>query len=318
MATSQSSAPRDTPSQASFSTTPTPSLSLNPFHFDSFFKSTYPNQGFLGPSGKRKTTGLVQYECLYCPDNQPWLNRKKDNAKAHARSKHADILAIMQSDNTPAFEQDSDITRPSKQRRIDEILTGRPSDTSLRRVFNRQAYTESIVGLLTRRRLPFSAVKWDELQEVILAANPAIEDLLMTSRHEAMRQITSNFELYQSQLKIKLQSARSKIHLITDLWTSPHRHGILAICARWVDESYRLQRALLALPECRFSHSGEKQAQLIFMTLESYGIAKQIGYHTGDNATSNDTCLRHLCAALLQQHQVPLQVMYVVRRLLAL
>jgi hypothetical protein len=38
----------------------------------------------------------------------------------------------------------------------------------------------------------------------MLACNPAIEDLIMTSRHEAMRHITANFNLYQSQLKAKL------------------------------------------------------------------------------------------------------------------
>jgi hypothetical protein len=60
-----------------------------------------------------------------------------------------------------------------------------------------------------------------------------------------------------------------------------------------VDNGYRLQKALLAMPECRYNHSGERQATLMAEAIEEYGIAKQIGYHTGDNATSNDTCLKH-------------------------
>ena len=87
---------------------------------------------------------------------------------------------------------------------MDNFFQSRPSDTTLRRVFNRQQYIESIVGLLTRRRLPFSAVKWDEMQDIILACNPAIEDLLLTSRDAAMRHITTTFDLYRSQLKAKL------------------------------------------------------------------------------------------------------------------
>jgi hypothetical protein len=62
------------------------------------------------------------------------------------------------------------------------------------------------------------------------------------------------------------------------------------------------------MPECRYTHSGERQAVLIAQTLDEYGIAKQIGYHTSDNATSNDTCLRHLSQTLLNDHGVGLYV----------
>jgi hypothetical protein len=309
------SIPPATPSQASFSSILIPSLTLEPFPFSTFFKSTYPDAGAIGPSGKRKTTGRVHYECLHCPSDTPWLNIKRDNAVSHAKSKHPDIIASIAQEDMSAFEHDNDATRSLKQRRIDGHFPGIPSESSLRRIFNRQQYNESIVGLLTRRRLPFSAVKWDELHDIVLAANPAIEDLLMTSRHEAMRQIASNFELYQSQLKAKLNGAISKIHIATDLWTSPHRHGILAVCARWVDSTYKLQRALLGLPECRNSHSGEKQAALIAAVLDVYGISKQIGYHTGDNATSNDTCLRFLSTTLLKEHQVHFLAIYIERHL---
>src|SRR5439155_7599400 len=124
-----------------------------------------------------------------------------------------------QTEASNLYEQDSEFARPSKQPRMDSFIQSRLSDTSLRRVFNRQQYIESIVGLLTRRRLPFSAVKWDEMQDIVLACNPAIEDLLLTSRDAAMRHITATFDLYRSQLKAKLQVAVSKIHLSTDLWT---------------------------------------------------------------------------------------------------
>src|SRR6478735_8831174 len=90
---------------------------------------------------------------------------------------------------------------------------------------------------------------------------------------ESLRHITANFSLYQSQLKAKLQSAVSKIHISSDLWTSPHRHGVLAVCARWVDEDYQPRRALLSLPEIRHSHSGEHQSRIIFSTLDIYDIA---------------------------------------------
>lgn len=271
--------------------------------FDAIFRTTHPEKAKLGRAGKRKTSGRVVYECLHCPDDSPWSNGKRGNAIYHAKSKHACILQI---ESSTLYEQDSDITRPSKQARMDSFFQSQPSAASLRHVFNRQKYIEAIVGLLTRRRLPFSTVKWDEMRHIVLACNPAIEDLLLTSRDAAMRHITTTFDLYRSQLKARLQVAVSMIHLSTDLWTSPHRHGILAICARWVDDSYRPKRALLAMPECRYTHSGERQATLMEETIEEYGIARQIGYHTGDNATSNDTCLKHLSRILQEKYSVTL------------
>ena len=86
----------------------------------------------------------------------------------------------------------------------------------------------------------------------------------------------------------------SSIHISSDLWSSPNRHSLLGVTAQWVDVKCELQTALLALPECRYTHSGEHQARLLLQVLDTYSIASKIGWHTGDNATSNDTTLQHL------------------------
>jgi hypothetical protein len=184
----------------------------------------------------------------------------------------------------------------------------RTSDSGLRNAFNAQRYSEAVVGLLTRRRVPFSAVEWEEMKGLALACNPAIEDLLITSRRRAMRIIDANFTLYASQLRETLEDAQSMIHISTDLWTSPHRHGMLAVCAQWVDKDYNLRKALLGLLECRYRHSGEAQAALIAEVLQSFNLSKRIGYHTGDNATSNDTCLETLSEILKVEHDVIMPV----------
>ncbi|KAF6525442.1 hypothetical protein HZS61_011237 [Fusarium oxysporum f. sp. conglutinans] len=301
---SSSQQPTDFTSQPQMTIGPTvdvESASSEVLNFDCIFRATYPKKGQFGPSGKRRTKGAVVYECLLCSSDQAWSNPKRDNAIYHAKRKHRDIV---NSSDITVLERSSDMGPPLKQARLDNYYTATPSESALRKVFNPQRYTESMVGLLTHRRLPFSAVTWDEMQDVMLSCNPAIEDLIMTSRHEAMRHITANFSLYQSQLKAKLQSAVSKVHISSDLWTSPHRHGVLAVCARWIDEDYQPRRALLSLPEIRHSHSGEHQSRLIFSTLDLYDIANQLGCHTGDNAASNDTCLQHLSTRLRQDRNI--------------
>jgi polysaccharide deacetylase 2 family uncharacterized protein YibQ len=88
------------------------------------------------------------------------------------------------------------------------------------------------------------------------------------------------------------------------MWSSPARRGHLAVCAQWVDCHYQLQKALLSLPQVEGTHSGEAQAVHIMNTLEDFGIATRLGYHTGDNATSNDTLMRSLARKLEDTYKV--------------
>jgi hypothetical protein len=186
---------------------------------------------------------------------------------------------------------------------MDSFVSSSTSISSFRIAFNQQKYNEALVGLIARRRVAFSAVEWVELKELVLAANPHIEDCLITTRHRLLNIICSNYDLYTSQLKDILQESQSMIHISTDLWTSPNRHGMLAVCAQWVDKDYKLRKALLGMPECQFNHSGASQAALIMNVLYIFGITR-IGYHVGDNATSNDTCLESLSLRLKAELEV--------------
>ncbi|KAG4271697.1 hypothetical protein FPRO04_14660 [Fusarium proliferatum] len=257
-----------------------------PSNFFSIMDRQYPDKNKpLAAGRKRKTKGTVLYVCRLCPK---WSHGHRATAVQHIKHRHA---AQLRPPPPP-----SPIS--SNQRLLPAMFASIPTPDSLRQVFNRQAYNEAVIGLLTRRRAPFSAVEWNELKDLALACNPTIGDQLITSRRQAMRHIAENHVFYRDQLKGKLAIASSPIHISTDLWTSPHRHALLAVCAQWVDQDYQLQKALLGLPECRGNHSGERQADLIISILETFGIMPKFGYHTGDNATSNDTCLESIARRL--------------------
>src|SRR2546423_9212574 len=255
-----------------------PTITSQKWDFHSFFRIEYPDKNKPQQGKGRKTFGRREYVWLHCTTR--WSNRYPNNAIHHARSQHRRLVRASE-----ASQQSQSPTQVS----LDSFVVARPSESDLRNSFNSQRYSEAVVGLLTRRRVPFSAVEWGELRDLALACNPAIEDLLITSRDRAMRIIDANFALYTSQLRENFQGAQSLIHISTDLWTSPHRHAMLAVCAQWVDQDYQLRKALLGMPECRYSHNGATQAALIAEILRNFNISR-VGYHTGDNATSNDTC----------------------------
>lgn len=243
------------------------------------------------PNLKSRVQRRKQFTCRKCSS---WSTSHRTNAIKHVISLHP----------LPRGSSQSPISTAAPQRDISSMFTPVISQNGLRNTFNQQAYREAIIGLLTRRRMPFSAVEWNEMKDLALACNPAIEDLLITSRRTAVRFIASNYRLYKGQIKESLATSISPIHISSDLWTSPHRHSLLAVCAQWVDQDGQLQKALLGLPECRYSHSGEKQASLILQVAGEFNIQSKLGWHTGDNATSNNTCLEVMESRLLSEHRV--------------
>jgi len=273
---------------ASAMSTPPLRRPVTPPHFDAVIRTeTVRNTG----NAKRQRL-KTQYACKQC---RSWSSSHRVNTINHVLAYHT----------TSESSQLSQTSSSSSQPAITSVFRTISDQTIIRNAFNEQGYRDALVGLLTRRRIAFSSIEWAEMRDLALACNPFIEDQLITSRRKAVRLIASNYQLYKGHvIKGSLSTAVSPVHISTDLWTSPFRSSLLAVCAQWVDQEYKLQKALLGLPECRYSHSGQQQAHLLLQTLEDYGIQSRVGWHTGDNATSNDTCLEHLETLLRTKHNV--------------
>jgi hypothetical protein len=271
----------------------TPSIrntAIIPPNFFAVFSRDYPDStSTLRDGQKRQTKGVARWTCKVCPHIPSWATRSRGNAIKHCVNSHGTNISIV-----------SVAQQPSITSHFSTLV----STDKLRSLFDRNAYKEAIVGLLCRRRLSFAAVEWSEFRDIALVCNPAIDDLLITSRRTAVRLIAANYSLYSEQLSVCLSKAKSPIHIQSDLWTSPHRHALLAVCGQWVDDDFKLQKALLGLLECPHDHSGKAQADLILEVLEKYDIQSNIEWHTGDNATSNDTTLETLESRLLEEHNV--------------
>lgn len=270
----RSSTPLQTP------TAVTSITSVIPNAFDACMRKTYPDAppAYITPlqlNRKRRTKGKCIYTCQLCPN---WSHGNKANAALHIVKRH------------PQYTTNNHVNQPP----ITSLFPTMNASVMLRNSFNKQRYKAALVGLFARRRVPFSMIEWEEVKELCLACNPDVEDLLISSRRQGVRLLVANFDLYCQQVKGLLYEAAGPIHISTDLWTSPHRHALLAVCAQWVDRDYNLRKALIGLPECRHDHSGVHQARLIFDCLQAYKITHNLGCHTSDNASSNDTCVRSI------------------------
>ncbi|PNP59312.1 hypothetical protein FNYG_14943 [Fusarium nygamai] len=249
-------------------------------------------------SGKSSNKRL--HYCIACWDKKKsWSTIYTSGARDHLRLNHPSLwkrwldMEDRQTSSKPKL-------MPGQQV-INSFLLQKDEasrELVLREAYDRPRHLQALLALCARRRLPLNAIEWPELHDLLLSANPEISGLAQFSRRTFTRALVLNYERYRQILQNNIQEAIGDIHISTDMWTSPARKAYLCICVRWISQDYLFKHGMLALPQVLFSHSGEIQAAIILRTLKSFGITTKLGYHTGDNATSNDTLLIELSRSL--------------------
>lgn len=250
-------------------------------------------------SGKSSNKRL--HYCIACWDNKKksWSTIYTSGARDHLRLNHPCLwkrwLDMEDRRNSSKLELASD------QQLMSSFLLQKDETSReliLREVYDRPRHVQALLALCARRRLPLNAIEWPELHDLLISVNPKISDLAQISRRTFTRALILNYERYRQILQNSIQEAIGDIHISTDMWTSPARKSYLCVCVRWISQDYQFKHGMLALPQVLFSHSGEMQAAIILRVLKSFGITTKLGYHTGDNATSNNTLLRELSRSL--------------------
>ena len=124
--------------------------------------------------------------------------------------------------------------------------------------------------------------------------NPKVLEYLPTSANTIREWVLRQYKGRKETMKAKIQSARSKIHISCDVWTSPNSLAILGVIAHYIDEEGTLQHTNLALKSIIGDHTGESLAVAIIEVLEDWGFASKLGFIVSDNAAPNDVMMRVL------------------------
>jgi hypothetical protein len=106
------------------------------------------------------------------------------------------------------------------------------------------------------------------------------------------------FEKQKLEIKKELATARSRIHISSDLWTSPNRLPVVGIVAHYLDKNLKVQNHLIGMRRVSGTHSGENIAEAMIPVLQEMGVVFRLGYFIGDNHDANATCLRAICRRL--------------------
>jgi hypothetical protein len=137
-----------------------------------------------------------------------------------------------------------------------------------------------------------------DFRNLLFYLNPTIESWLPRSRTTATKWVDRQYKIRKEIQKQKLHSARSVIHIMIDLWSSPNHHSILGVTAVYVDEDGTLEKCVLAIKTVIGGHDGINQSMYVMDVIRDWGIASKLGYMNMDNATNNDVTIKQIALGM--------------------
>jgi hypothetical protein len=249
---------------------------------------------------QRDKHGNKLWICAYCDS---WATGALTTARYHLEHTHNISIEPQQPKATrlsqnkleDIFNRTGQVNLQRQERKEIEVLKS---------VINEKAFFECLIQLLLIHNLPHTVVEWPLFQAMLMTINYTVDSILPRSRAAIPRAIEQSFLKTKHQIKQRLQSSISSVHLSADVWTSPNKLAFVAIIAHFVDEDKVLQKALLGLPQLYGSHGGEHQAFHISKVIDDYELAPALGYFVGDNHGSNDKLCRFVSIHLRDQHNL--------------
>ena len=157
---------------------------------------------------------------------------------------------------------------------------------------------ELSVGYIVDSNLPFVTLESAYLQELFRQFDPDLCRQAPWGRTALRKELGDIFAQKKISLRKQLGKAITQIHISFDLWTSPNRLAFISIFGHYLDDRYLYCRRLLAFRRQIGSHAGENIAFTIKSVVRDWEINTKLGVSICDNASSNDSCLRNLYAAL--------------------
>ncbi|EFZ04526.1 Ribonuclease H-like protein [Metarhizium robertsii ARSEF 23] len=164
----------------------------------------------------------------------------------------------------------------------------------LKKVGKTDALDELLIEWVTTENLPFRIVESTSFQNILLHLNPAFKGRIPSAMVLRDR-LDTVYKQAQGPVTELLATARGRIHVTFDGWTSRNRLSLLGINVFFIDVDWRHRKLLLGLPSVQGRHTGENLADEVASVLAYFGIdASRLGYFVLDNARNNDTAVAAL------------------------
>jgi hypothetical protein len=244
--------------------------------------------------------GLVEWRCKYCIHGRYQISGGSRSIIHHLKQSHNINEASPREEKTKSqqisIEQATKhaAENPHKRRHLAEESGSLDAGTL------EVLYTKFIAVC----NLPLRLVECEEFQAFLAYLNRDVNAWLPKSHHTIREWVMRQRDSVKAQIKSRLHSSRTLIHISCDIWTSPNSLAILGVIAHYIADDGKLERSLLAMKNIVASHEGTNLAQYIIAVIQDWELASKLGYFQMDNAANNDTMLKEasfckVCSLLL-------------------
>jgi hypothetical protein len=155
-----------------------------------------------------------------------------------------------------------------------------------------------VTRLFTVEQIPLQKADSAAFRDLLIYLNPRCRGALPT-RNTLRSYIATAYEHAFEVVESELRSARTKINLSFDLWTSPGRRlSLLGVVAHYLDTQYKPRAILLALPSMSGAHTAANLSGQLSTIIRHFNLERRFGYAITDNASENRACLNLLLEEL--------------------
>jgi hypothetical protein len=239
-----------------------------------------------------KTTAALEWRCKYCAQSYALsggtdiITKHLTSQKGHGIERNSLRDKRVKNQQATIVEAMQDAAaHPQKRRKMHES-DGHSINPDMLEIL----WIQVVVACHFALRL----VEIPQFRTFLLYLNKDIECWLPNSHKKIRDWVIRQFKIQKENVQQMIHSARSKIHISCDLWTSSNSLAILGVVAHFVTEDGKLQRCVLALKDIIGKHTGENLAQAMVEVLEEWRFASKLGYFVMDNAENNDTMMDSL------------------------
>ena len=168
--------------------------------------------------------------------------------------------------------------------------------------FNANTFRYLLIRWIVTMHIALTCVESETFRDWVLYIAPGLKDYLVKSANAIRRWILWEFAKQRHYIKQELATARSRIHISFDLWTSPNGKALVGVVFHFVDKDLKVQNLLAGMKRVKGAKTGENIAEAMIPIIEGMISDKQLGFFIGDNAAENGTAIRailaHLCSHL--------------------
>ena len=146
---------------------------------------------------------------------------------------------------------------------------------------------------LARKELPLSIVACPVFEEYV--QKYLQPDYKKSSKKSGRRRSLDRYQELKNGILTEFMTSQCKFSLISDSWKSEHKKEYyIVVTCHWINNSWSLQKRILAFQRWEFPHSGAHIARIISNVVYDYGISDRIFSIFFDNTSANTTAVNSL------------------------